>query len=57
MFVTKQEDAEAVGRVLKESLGDVKPAAAMIVDARFIDKDMKVEIEAGAAVLASPSAA
>jgi len=48
MFVT-----EAVGRALKETLGDVRPAATMIVGARFVDKDMKVEIEADAVVLST----
>lgn len=52
MFVTEQGDTEAVGRALKESLGDVRPAATMIVGARFVDGDMKVEIEADAIVLA-----
>jgi len=57
MFVTEQEDTEAVGRALTESLGDVRPVATMIVGARFIDKDMKVGIKADAVVLASPSTA
>lgn len=52
MFVTEQEDTGAVGRALKESFGDVRPAATMIVGSRFVDKDMKVEIEADAVVLA-----
>lgn len=52
MFVTRQEDTEAVGRALKESLGDVRPAATMIVGVGFVDKDMKVEIEADAVVSA-----
>jgi len=52
MFVTRQEDTEAVGKALKESLGDVRPAATMIVGARFVDNDMRVEIEADAVVLA-----
>jgi len=51
MFVTEQEDTEAVGRALKESFGDVRPAATMIVGSRFVDKDMKVEIEADAVIL------
>jgi len=50
MFVTAQEDTEAVGRALKESPGDVSPAATMIVGARFVQSDMKVEIEADAVV-------
>jgi len=53
MFVTEQEDTEAVGRALMESLGDLKPAATMIVGARFVDKYMKVEIEADAVVVTS----
>jgi len=44
MFVTRREDTEAVGRALKGSLGDVRPAAAMIVGALFVDEDMKVKI-------------
>lgn len=51
MFVTEQQDTEAVGRALNESFGDVRPAATMIVGSRFVDKDMKVEIEADAVVL------
>ena len=53
MFVTEQEDTEAVGRALEETLGDVRPAATMIVGARFVDKDVKVEIEADAVVLST----
>ena len=51
MFVTEQNDTEAVGRALKETFGDVRPAATMIVGSRFVDKEMKVEIEADAVVL------
>lgn len=51
MFVTRQEDAEDVGRALKESLGDVAPAATMIIGARFVQPDMRVEIECDAVVL------
>lgn len=50
MFVTEQEDTEEVGRAFKESFGDVRPAATMIVGSRFVDRDMKVEIEADAVV-------
>jgi len=55
MFVTRQEDTEAVGKALKVSFGDVRPAATMIVGSRFVDNDMKVEIEADAIVLVSSS--
>ena len=51
MFVTKDEDAEDVGRALKDSLGEVAPAATMILGARFVDPRMKVEIELEAVVL------
>ncbi|KAJ2921079.1 hypothetical protein H1R20_g16016, partial [Candolleomyces eurysporus] len=55
MFVTRDEDAEDVGRALKESLGGGEgdrggPAATMILGIRFVDKDMRVEIEADAVV-------
>jgi enamine deaminase RidA (YjgF/YER057c/UK114 family) len=51
MFVTADEDGEDVGRALKESFGDVGPAATMILGVRFIASEMKVEIEADALVL------
>lgn len=51
MFVTADEDGEDVGRALKESFGDIGPAATMILGARFIAPEMKVEIEADALVL------
>ena len=51
MFVGADEDAERVGAAVKEVLGDVRPAATMIVGARFVSPEMKVEIEADAIVL------
>ncbi|KAG6812307.1 hypothetical protein H0H92_003480 [Tricholoma furcatifolium] len=51
MFVTADEDTGDVGRALKESFGDVGPAATMIVGAKFVSEKMKVEIEADAVVL------
>ena len=50
MFVTVGEDSDDVGRALKESLGGVAPTATMIVGARFVLTEMKVEIEADAVV-------
>jgi len=50
MFVTRDEDAEDVGRALKEVFGDVEPVATMILGARFVDPEMRVEIEADAVV-------
>ncbi|KAL7277111.1 hypothetical protein ACG7TL_008956 [Trametes sanguinea] len=51
MFVTEGKDADDVGRALREALGDVGPAATMIVGARFVSSEMLVEIEADAVVL------
>lgn len=51
MFVRDDTDCSDVGRALKEFLGDVAPAATMIVGAGFVDPAMKVEIEADAVVL------
>ncbi|KAG6838556.1 hypothetical protein C0991_010710, partial [Blastosporella zonata] len=51
MFVTAEEDTGDIGRALKESFGDVGPAATMIVGAKFVRPEMKVEIEADAVVL------
>lgn len=51
MFVTHDGDTAAVGAAMKEVLGDVGPAATMIVGARFVDEKMRVEIEADAVVL------
>ncbi|KAJ3572765.1 hypothetical protein NP233_g2870 [Leucocoprinus birnbaumii] len=53
MFVREDKDTGDVGRALKEVLGDedARPAATMIVGARFVSEDMRVEIEADAVVL------
>lgn len=56
MFVTRDEDVDGVGRALKESLGGGEgdrggPAATIILGVHFVDKDMRVEIEADAVVL------
>ncbi|KDQ54221.1 hypothetical protein JAAARDRAFT_160795 [Jaapia argillacea MUCL 33604] len=51
MFVTSDDDAGDVGRALKDSLGDIAPAASMIIGARFVMPEMRVEIEADAVVL------
>ena len=50
MFVTAEADADDVGQALRQSLGDVAPAATMIVGARFVSPEMRVEIEADAVV-------
>ncbi|KAI0821848.1 YjgF-like protein [Trametes gibbosa] len=51
MFVTEASDTDDVGKALKESLGDIGPAATMIVGARFVSAEMLVEIEADAFVM------
>lgn len=51
MFVTKNEDTGEVGRAMKDTLGEVAPAATMIVGAHFVDSKMKVEIELDAIVV------
>lgn len=51
VFVTHGEDTDEVGRGLKESLGEILPAATMIVGARFVSPMMRVEIEADAVIL------
>ena len=54
MFVTNAEDADKVGEALREALGDVGPAATMIVGAHFVSPEMLVEIEADAVVVVRP---
>ncbi|KAI0717107.1 YjgF-like protein [Earliella scabrosa] len=51
MFVAEDGDTGRVGTALKEALGDVSPAATMIVGARFVSSEMLVEIEADAVVM------
>ena len=48
MYVTSAEFADAVGAVHGELLGDVRPAATMVVVAGLLDPAWKVEIEAEA---------
>jgi enamine deaminase RidA (YjgF/YER057c/UK114 family) len=50
IFVTREEDAPDVGRALKEAFGDIEPAATMILGVKFVDPEMRVEIEADAVV-------
>ncbi len=45
MFVTSADHAEAVGEAHREALGDVQPAATMVVVAALLDPRWKVEIE------------
>ena len=50
MFITDPAWAEAVGRAHGAVLGDVRPAATMVVVAALLDPRWKVEIEAEAVV-------
>jgi len=51
MFVTKEEDGTDVAKALKETFGDVRPAATMVFGVTFVNPDMRVEIEADAIVI------
>ncbi|KAF9054827.1 YjgF-like protein [Panaeolus papilionaceus] len=48
LFVRDDEDGTNVGRAMKEVFGNVKPAATMILGVRFVNPEMRVEIEADA---------
>jgi enamine deaminase RidA (YjgF/YER057c/UK114 family) len=50
MYITTPEVADAVGAVHGELLGNVRPAATMVVVAGLLDPAWKVEIEAEAVV-------
>lgn len=51
MFVRRDADCAAVGAALRDALGDVAPAATMLVGTRFVDPGMLVEIEADGVVV------
>jgi enamine deaminase RidA (YjgF/YER057c/UK114 family) len=48
MYLTRTEDAEAVGRAHGAVFGEVRPAATMVVVAALLDPRWRVEIEAEA---------
>jgi enamine deaminase RidA (YjgF/YER057c/UK114 family) len=48
MYITSADDAAAVGAVHGELLGQVRPAATMVVVVGLLDPAWKVEIEAEA---------
>jgi enamine deaminase RidA (YjgF/YER057c/UK114 family) len=50
MFLVDPTDADAVGAVHGEVLGDIRPAATMVAVSALIDPRWKVEIEAEAVV-------
>ncbi len=45
MSITEREHADAVGLAHREVLGDVRPAATMVVVAGLVDPAMLVEVE------------
>ena len=49
--MTEDRDTGKVGDALRDALGDVGPAATMVVGSRFVLSDMLVEIEADAVVM------
>ena len=57
MYLVAAEDWEAVGRVHGEVLGDVRPAATMVVVAGLVDPRWRVEVEMEAEVAAAQPAA
>lgn len=50
MFLTHVEDWEAVGRVHGEFFSKVRPAATMVVVARLLNPDWRIEIEMDAVI-------
>ncbi|KAF4617805.1 hypothetical protein D9613_006182 [Agrocybe pediades] len=48
MFVAEEKDGEGVSKALKEVFGEVAPAATMLFGTGFVNREMKVEIEADA---------
>jgi enamine deaminase RidA (YjgF/YER057c/UK114 family) len=50
MYLTRREDADAVGEAHGAAFADVRPAATMVVVAGLIDERMLVEIELEAVV-------
>jgi len=48
MFITDAEHADAVGRASRRFLGEIRPAATMVVIDGMLDPRWKVEIEADA---------
>jgi enamine deaminase RidA (YjgF/YER057c/UK114 family) len=48
MFLTRAEDVAAVGRAHAAALGDIRPAATMVIVAGLADPRWRVEIEAEA---------
>lgn len=48
MFITDPDDAEAIGAAHAELFGDIRPAATMVVVAKLLRPEWRVEIEADA---------
>lgn len=45
MYVSKEQDMDAVGRAHGKVFGDIRPAATLLAGIRFINPEMLVEIE------------
>jgi len=50
MYLTHVEDWEAVGRVHGEFFASIRPAATMVVVAKLLHPEWRIEIEADAAI-------
>lgn len=50
MYLTHEEDWEAVGKVHGEVFGTIRPAATMIVVAKLLNPTWRVEVEADAVI-------
>jgi enamine deaminase RidA (YjgF/YER057c/UK114 family) len=55
MFLTHAEDWEDVGRVHGEFLGEVRPAATMVVVAALLNPAWRIEIEMDAEIVDAPA--
>lgn len=50
MYLTHVEDWEAIGRVHGEFFGTIRPAATMVVVAKLLNPEWRIEIEAEAVI-------
>ncbi|WP_265571277.1 RidA family protein [Sphingomicrobium nitratireducens] len=48
MFITDPDDADAIGRVHGEFFGDTRPTSTMVVVAKLLRPEWRIEIEAEA---------
>ena len=50
MYLTHVDDWEAIGRVHGEFFGTIRPAATMVVVAKLLNPEWRIEIEAEAVI-------